>query len=310
MDDRSSNTGRIPRLPYELQLGIFCSMTDMDSVRSLILAYPYCEGVFKQNEKRITDAVYINKACKAIEELTESRPVSFRLVKWCILLVCYEDRTLHRDSPWIVDYFSNKKLPPDMDQSTIENRFEGLQVLVPSICKALEAHARYDTTRCTFENQDASNTTPQIKPLDGLVDMFLKRSRRHRTRRYYVFPSLDAMQGAIGIYTEVIVKKDEITRGYWDLKRSVADEELAMGIFDSAKDSLISALDNLKSALENAKSTRDNIRSSVESVKRAQENFKCAVDYAQSEWNKSEEILTQLKTTLQDFSNLTDPYSS
>ncbi|KAI0424326.1 hypothetical protein F5Y09DRAFT_143371 [Xylaria sp. FL1042] len=204
MDGHSDYNGRIPRLPYELQLGIFCEMTDMDSVRSLAQAYPYCKDIFQQNEKRITDIVYINKACEVIGELTGSRSVSLRLLKWCILLVYYEGDTLDCSSPWLLGYFSNEKLPY-MDPSTLESKFEGLDTLVPRIWEALEARAHYNETRSRSKKQDGRNTTPEIEALNALVRMFLRRSRRYRKRDKYVFPELDQIEEDIRIYTKRLI---------------------------------------------------------------------------------------------------------
>ncbi|KAI0814155.1 hypothetical protein GGR55DRAFT_634194 [Xylaria sp. FL0064] len=214
MDGHSDNTGRIPRLPYELQLGIFCSMTDMDSVRSLTLAYTHCRDVFEQNEKRITDAVHINKTYKAIEELTELRPVSFRLVKWCILLVCYEDRTLRRDSPWIVDYFSNEKLPPDMNQSAVERQFEWLPMLVPPISHCFEAGAHYNATLCLLEKKFGRNIMPNMKPLDDMVGMFLELFYHPFERLEYLFPRLEVLEVVVKRYAIDLTNYRYYEEGY------------------------------------------------------------------------------------------------
>ncbi|KAI1348982.1 hypothetical protein F5Y01DRAFT_327804 [Xylaria sp. FL0043] len=293
MDGHSDNTGRIPHLPYELQLGIFCSMTDMDSVRSLAVAYRYCRDVFEQNEKRITDAVYINKACEVIQELTGSRPVSFRLVKWCILLVCYANSTIRRKSPWIVNYFSNEKLPSGVDESALESKFKGLQVLVPAVWEVLEAHISCVSTPSTFKKQDRNNTELEIKQLKLLKKWFLRRRHEHPKHRRYHFPSLGTMKEIMRIYTEALNKKARMMPRFLDLKRSMANREHEMETLKSAVDSYKSAVDIWVNAIDNYKSGVKRFKRAVKDVKRAIDGLKRAID-------NIEETLTQLTTTLQE----------
>ncbi|KAI1427636.1 hypothetical protein F5Y12DRAFT_791910 [Xylaria sp. FL1777] len=140
MDGINEPTSRITCLPNELQIGIFCEMADMDSVRSLATAYPHCKSVFLLNEKRITSAVYINKACQIAEELTGVH--CFEFVKLGLLIICYEARTLDVDWDWMLKYLSNEKLPPDSDPSTLECKWEEFKLAMISFRVSFRARAQ------------------------------------------------------------------------------------------------------------------------------------------------------------------------
>ncbi|KAI0508607.1 hypothetical protein F5B22DRAFT_393800 [Xylaria bambusicola] len=105
MDSATEDANRITPLPYEIQLGIFCEMTDMKSVMSLARAYHHCKAIFRANEERIVSTIYFRKAYQITARLSGFQ--SSKFVKLAILSVCYRSRPLDVLSPWVLDYISN-----------------------------------------------------------------------------------------------------------------------------------------------------------------------------------------------------------
>ncbi|KAI0533237.1 hypothetical protein GGR58DRAFT_506563 [Xylaria digitata] len=127
MDRKNGNESMITPLPYEVQLHIFCEMTDMDSARSLTLAYPQCRAIFLQNQARITKAVCLNKARQIVKYCIGVD--SLEIAKIGILAIC-DSAPLQAPSSWMLNYLVNEKMPPNIDPSALEEQLHAFEQLL------------------------------------------------------------------------------------------------------------------------------------------------------------------------------------
>ncbi|GAW13667.1 hypothetical protein ANO14919_030560 [Xylariales sp. No.14919] len=140
MDHGNNDQSRITRLPYELQLGIFCEMDDMKSVWSLALTYPQLNHVVNQNLEKITNAVFLNEACRIVKQLTGSH--SLEVAKVGILLVCFTRSrdycTLDPGASWLPGYLVSGKMPPTPGSTSeldLEQKLEHFKALIETCCE-------------------------------------------------------------------------------------------------------------------------------------------------------------------------------
>ncbi|KAI1363624.1 hypothetical protein F5Y08DRAFT_340449 [Xylaria arbuscula] len=127
------DTSRLTRLPNELQLAIFCEMSDMESVMCLTRAYPRSKAIFRLYKEKITNVVHVNAACRIVETANVQHGVDcFDLAKLGILTMCYQNRSLNFSSPWMSDYFANEKMPYGAKKVKFQNIISGLNnILTP-----------------------------------------------------------------------------------------------------------------------------------------------------------------------------------
>ncbi|KAI0973728.1 hypothetical protein F4678DRAFT_486884 [Xylaria arbuscula] len=108
---------------YEHQVTIFSRMDDTDWGRASAEAHPDSKSVFLQNEAKIARDVCLGKACRIARETSER--LDYRFVKLGILAVCCpnqsRDSILSRLSP---TYWSDDKLPPDVEPSDMEDKWK------------------------------------------------------------------------------------------------------------------------------------------------------------------------------------------
>jgi hypothetical protein len=137
--------GRISRLPYELKLCIFCQMKDMDSVRSLALAYPSCAQIYQQNRNTIFKAAspIMARACRIFKDVTGYD--SLATVKLALLDVCYEGQVVNYKPASLAAYLADDaELPPGVLREFLERKMPGFEMRIVEVnemaqlCKCLD----------------------------------------------------------------------------------------------------------------------------------------------------------------------------